>query len=619
MIFKRVITDPHASWFREAYYRFWPEWWNFPEGRDPGPTTSIFDAVLLRVEVWPGSPSRITLGWDNMGRTARIYLDTSVDKLAFCEQVIHELLSLFIAVFLEQYPPMSYLTPEESEARITRCCELFGQPRSAWNSGPLHLHVREAVIQTIKEHCADRALLKTPGSTSSLKLQAMPIMPVGYVHPNPPPLGYETPPPRWITVPGEPNFGFTKPRYSPVGDWWGGFGSRFGYDKLPALGAPVSLLPGDPALKDSLYYDVDPGRAWPIPFGYYGGGGFGFPELIPPEWRELLDLLASPPGITTGNADETWPTDQTYTAYRHGLLSIPVVWEGSFYPVGNGAFLGTGFSGGQAAMPTGDWFLQPDIPWGSNLGYIAEQIYWKLDSITIPGHWYRDEGDSGALALFGDWYWREEYAVTWDYIEISVLDYFGHPLATGGGQPGAPGLPYVVHINGAGMGAFDEARLPVTAVIGRVTVSGIWNYTAPTTNATYPGGRLGGPQMVDPLWPHFHSFGLDEDTPFYPGGGANPGTYDPASDPLGVKLMSDQQLLDREIRSIQQLTGNMGIFAIKAYATPMSQPLLISDTPPWPGTARFPGVIEVGPGLRGAHPTVKGLRGGRVTGRLEPT
>jgi hypothetical protein len=611
VIFKRVITDPHASWFREAYYRFWPEWWLYPNGRDPGPTTSVFDVVLLRAEVWPGSPPRTVLGWDNMGRTALIYLDTTVtDKRAFCEQVIHELLSLFIAAFLEQYPPLSYLTPEESEARITRCCELFGQPRSAWNSG-----VREAVIQTIKEHCADPALLKTPGSTSSITLQAMPLMPVGYVHPDPPPFGYDTPAPRWITVPGEPNYGASKPRYSPVNDWWGGFGSRYGYDKLPALGAPASYSFRDQELKDSLYYDVNPGRAWLIPFGYYGGGGFAFPELIPPEWRELLDLLAAPPGIAP-TADSTWPTDRSYLDYRHDPLSIAVVWEGGFYPVGNGAFLGTGFSGGQDAtfIIPGE-VLQPDIPWGSNLGYIADQIYWQLESLTIPGHWFVGEGYAGAAALHGDWFWREEYAVTWDSIEMHVLDRFGQPLASGGGVPGDPGLSEVVSITahdaGVGVGAFDNDRLPVSAVIARVTVSGIWSYDAPTTNAVGEDGN-----MVDPSWPHWREFGPGTvDMPFYPGGGVEPGSYDPSADPGGALLMSDQQLLAKEIIQIQFTTGNMGIYTIRAYATPMEgETLLIPSTPPWPGTARFPGDIAVGPGVRGSHPTVKGLRGGRVSG-----
>jgi hypothetical protein len=59
--------------------------------------------------------------------------------------------------------------------------------------------------------------------------------------------------------------------------------------------------------------------------------------------------------------------------------------------------------------------------------------------------------------------------------------------------------------------------------------------------------------------------------------------------------------------------GGGASWTLDHYVFPDS--LMPGSPPPWPGGVRQPGNIAVGPGLSGSHPTVKGLRGGRVVGR----
>jgi hypothetical protein len=200
----------------------------------------------------------------------------------------------------------------------------------------------------------------------------------------------------------------------------------------------------------------------------------------------------------------------------------------------------------------GDWTLGT-IPWGDNLGYKAD-----LDTGLALAPW--GQVNSHILLVYDLAHPLappiptviDGYVLDWDRVEVVVYDADGVPAYTGGGNKGQP----------AGVGTLGLTDIQVPG-------------NSATEIGMFEAIRLPLALVTVKVFSTTIAVFNEDDQHFSPGGGAN--------------------------------------WTLDHFVYPSS--LMPGAPPPWPGGVRQPGNIAVGPGLGGSHPTVKGIRGGRVVGR----
>jgi hypothetical protein len=280
------------------------------------------------------------------------------------------------------------------------------------------------------------------------------------------------------------------------------------------------------------------------------GSTYYLPEVVPPEWPEFLDEFATHYSDTPGRVG--WPTISTLTSSPPIPPHGPIGYQGLIDSTipGGGQTRRLVYEGGFGGG--GDWSFGT-IPWADGHGYTV--------GVTPNGSNPWGEVDDHIVFVYDEAFPSAPpiprlvsgYPLGWYSIEITVYDAGGEPVYVGGGLNG--------HDSGEGTGA----------VIG---LTNTWVRSI--------------------------------------GAGFEIGMFDADKLPLSgvtVRVISETiKVFDED--QLWLTPGAGGEFVMDHYIFP--DDLVPGPTPPWPG--RAPGNIAVGPGLRGSHPTVKGLRGGRVSG-----
>jgi hypothetical protein len=278
--------------------------------------------------------------------------------------------------------------------------------------------------------------------------------------------------------------------------------------------------------------------------------GLFFDEVVPPEWPEFLDEFATHYSDTPGRVG--WPTISTLTSSPPIPPHGPIEYRRLINSTepGGGQTRRLVYEGGFGGE--GDWSFGT-IPWADGHGYTV--------GVTPNGSNPWGEVDDHIVLEYDPAFPLAPpiprpvsgYTLDWYSIEITVYDATGEPVYVGGGLKGQDA--------GEGTGAVIGLTNTWVRGIGAVEIE------------MFDADRL------------------------------------PLSS-VAVKVTSETiKVFDED--QLWLTPGAGGGFVMDHYVFPDD---LIPAPPPWPGSVRVPGNIAVGPGFRGSHPTVKGLRGGRVSG-----
>jgi hypothetical protein len=308
----------------------------------------VLPSLATRVEVEfvddlpAGIDAETSCAFDGLGMTARIEIRNTLDPLAgqggepFRRTVLHECGHIAIARLVlddrKEFWGGEDKTPT-SEQRIQKLCDLFGAPRSAWDSGPWFDQVQEAVAETVKDMLIGFAYVALLPNRSNLHLQlsgATETVTVAHT-----PLGASTPILRSHTYPAE----------------WVEFCRQFqGPPIVPehGLAAADELV----AWQDSVasFGGFFPGspptyRGLLNPLRYvssYAGYRIEFPDGVPEHWQEIR-LTLSGVGLTVLSAGDALATTGPPEPQLDGAITLGQgTHEGGYPAIASALDPGTG-------------------------------------------------------------------------------------------------------------------------------------------------------------------------------------------------------------------------------------------------------------------------------------